>query len=60
VTWRKFSFGTQSATGSRFVETTLTIIETCRQQRRNVFAFVTGAVEAYLAHQSAPSLLPGL
>jgi transposase len=57
VIWRKFSFGTQSASGSRFVETMLTAIETCRQQRRNVFAFVTNAVEAHLAHQSTPSLL---
>ena len=60
VIWRKLSFGTQSAAGSRFVETMLTIIETCRQQRRNTFAFVTSAVESHLAHQSAPSLLPGL
>jgi hypothetical protein len=35
----------------------LTVIETCRQQRRNVFSFLTAAVEAHLAHQSAPSLL---
>ena len=33
---RKLSFGTQSAAGSRFVETMLTVIETCRQQGRNV------------------------
>jgi transposase len=59
VIWRKLSFGTQSAAGSRFVETMLTVIETCRQQRRNVFAFVTSAVEAHLAHQPNPSLLPG-
>ena len=58
VIWRKLSFGTQSAAGSRFVETMLTVIETCRQQRRNVFAFVTAAVESHLAHQPAPSLLP--
>ena len=31
VIWRKLSFGTQSAAGSRFVETMLTVIETCRQ-----------------------------
>ena len=49
VIWRKLSFGTQSAGGSRFVETMLTIIETCRQQRRNVFQFVTAAVQAHLA-----------
>jgi transposase len=59
VIWRKLSFGTQSAHGSRFVETLLTVVETCRQQRRNAFAFLTRAVEAHLAHQPAPSLLPG-
>ena len=58
VIWRKLSFGTQSASGSRFVETMLTVIETCRQQRRNVFSFLTAAVEAHLAHQPVPSLLP--
>ena len=35
VIWRKLSFGTQSADGSRFVETMLTVIETCRQQKRS-------------------------
>jgi transposase len=58
VIWRKLSFGTQSAAGSRFVETILTVVETCRQQSRNVFAFLTNAVEARFAAQSAPSLLP--
>jgi len=58
VIWRKLSFGTQSAGGSRFVETLLTVIETCRQQHRNVFEYLTAAVEAHLAHQPAPSLLP--
>jgi len=60
VIWRKLSFGTQSAAGSRFVETMLTVIETCRQQGRNVFSFLTAAVEAHLAHQPAPSLLSGV
>lgn len=60
VIWRKLSFGTQSASGSRFVETMLTVVETCRQQHRNAFAFLTHAVEAHLAHQPAPSLLPGV
>lgn len=57
VIWRKLSFGTQSPAGSRFVETLLTTIETCRQQQRNVFEFVTQAVEAHFHHQPAPSLL---
>jgi transposase len=60
VIWRKLSFGTQSAAGSRFVETMLTVVETCRQQRRKAFAFTTSAVEASFARQSAPSLLAGL
>ncbi len=60
VIWRKLSFGTQSASGSRFVETMLTVIETCRQQSRNVFAFLTHAVKAHLAHQPVPSLIAGV
>jgi transposase len=57
VIWRKLSFGTQSANGSRFVETMLSVIETCRQQSRNTFAFVTAAVQAHLSNESCPSLL---
>jgi transposase len=58
VIWRKLSFGTQSAAGSRFVETMLTVIETCRQQHCNAFEYLTAAVQAHLAGQPAPSLLP--
>ena len=58
VIWRKLSFGTQSANGSRFVETMLSVVETCRQQKRNAFAFVTAAVQAHLSGESCPSLLP--
>lgn len=57
VIWRKLSFGTQSAAGSRFLETMLTVIETCRQQHRNAFDYLTAAVEAHLANQPAPPLL---
>jgi transposase len=60
VIWRKLSFGTQSAAGSRFVETLLSAIETCRQQDRDVFAFVTQAVEHHFAHRRTPSLLAGV
>ena len=59
VIWRKLSFGTQSDSGSRFVETLLSVIETCRQQNRNVFAFVTKAVQAYFNRNPAPKLLFG-
>jgi transposase len=59
VIWRKLSFGTQSAHGSRFVATILTVVETCRQQSRGVFDYLTTAIQAHFAHESAPSLLPG-
>lgn len=58
VIWRKLSFGTQSASGSRFVERMLTTIETCRLQKRSIFEYLTAAVEAHLAGRNAPSLLP--
>lgn len=58
VIWRKLSFGTQSEGGSRFVERMLTVIETCRQQTRDVFGYLTAAVQAHFAQQPAPSLLP--
>ena len=58
VIWRKLSFGTQSAAGSRFVETMLTVIETCRQQNRPVFDYLTHAVQAHFARSRCPSLLP--
>jgi transposase len=57
VIWRKLSFGTQSAAGSRFVETLLSVSETCRQQGRRVWDFVTRACQALVARQPAPQLL---
>jgi len=60
VIWRKLSFGTQSEPGSRFVETLLSVIETCRQQNRNVLSYVTAALTAHFTKKTAPSLLPGV
>jgi len=58
VLWRKSSFGTQSAHGSRFVERILTGVATLRQQKRNVLEFLTAACQAQLHGTPAPSLLP--
>jgi transposase len=58
VLWRKSSFGTQSTTGSDFVERLLTVVASLRQQRRNVLDYATTACEAALHHYPAPSLLP--
>jgi hypothetical protein len=46
VLWRRKSFGTQSATGSRFVERILTVVTSLRQQGRNVLEYLTAACAA--------------
>jgi transposase len=58
VLWRKGSGGTQSAAGSRFVESMLTVVSTLKQQQRNVLAYLTAVCEAALRGEAAPSLLP--
>jgi transposase len=59
VLWRKHSFGTQSQAGSRFAERIMTVVATCKQQRRNVLDYLTQACDAANRGQQAPSLLPG-
>ncbi len=58
VIYRKLSFGTQSAAGSRFIERMLTVCETCRLQKRPLFQYLVSAIEAHVAHTTPPSLLP--
>jgi transposase len=59
VMWRKTSFGTDSQSGSRFVERILTVVTTLRMQGRNVLDYVADACEAALDGRDAPSLLSG-
>jgi transposase len=58
VLWRKGSYGTDSAAGSRFVEAILTVVESCRQQRRDVLAFITACGQALRHNTTPPSLIP--
>jgi len=58
VIYRKLSFGTQSAAGSRYLERILTVSETCRQQGRSAYQFLIEAMEASFASQRPPSLIP--
>ena len=58
VLWRRRSFGTQSAAGSRFVEHILTAVTTLRQQDREVLDYLTAATQAATAGVPIPSLLP--
>ena len=53
VCWRKTSYGTDSARGSRFVERMLTVVASCRQQGRGILDFLVKAVAG-----QKPSLLP--
>lgn len=41
VLWRRKSFGTQSVTGSRFVECILTVVTSLRQQKCDVLKYLT-------------------
>lgn len=58
VRWRKGSFGTQSAEGSRFVASMMTVVATLKQQQRRVLESLTTACEAALRGDAAPALLP--
>lgn len=58
VIYRKLSGGTDSESGSRFVERMLTVVATCRQQEINVLDYLTRCYRAHLHGRPAPSLLP--
>jgi len=58
VCWRKTSFGTDSAGGSRFVECILTAVESCRRQGRDLLDFLVEAVSAHRSGGTPPSLIP--
>jgi transposase len=58
VTWRKVSHGTASAGGSRFLANILSVVEACRQQGRNVLAFLTECCQAATQGAPHPSLVP--
>ncbi len=58
VLWRKGSFGTQSAAGSRFVERLLTVAASCKQQGRSLLDFLVQAVTADRLGLPPPSLVP--
>jgi len=60
VVWRRRSFGTQSADGSRCAARLLTVVTTLRQQERDVLDYLTAACTAALRGLPAPSLLPAL
>jgi transposase len=58
VIYRKLSGGTESETGSRFVERMLSVVATCRQQGVNVLDYLARCYRAQLDGRPVPSLLP--
>ena len=58
VLWRRRSFGTQSESGSRFVERILTAAQTLKQQGRDVLAYLTDACRSMLVNEAARGLIP--
>lgn len=60
VIWRKTSFGTDAARGSRYVERVLTVGATCRQQGRDVIEYLRSAILASRSGRLAPSLVSAI
>ena len=55
---RLITQGTRGKRGQRWCERVWTILATCRQQKRRVFAFICQALNAHFQRRLAPSLLP--
>ena len=56
--WRKTSFGTQLKKGSLYMERIMTVVATCKLQKRNILNYLTSAVKSYIEKSAFPSLLP--
>jgi transposase len=57
VLWRKVSHGPKSVVGSEYLANIWSMVETCRQQGRGVWDFLTECVSAAARGRLAPSLL---
>jgi transposase len=55
---RLITQGTRGDRGDRWCERIWTVLATCSQQGRSVFAYLEAAVTAWFAGEEAPSLLP--
>ena len=57
VQWRKICFGNRSAAGELATARLLTVMQTCRMQKRHVLSYLTDAVRCHRSGLAAPSLL---
>ena len=60
VLWRKGSFGSHSAEGSRFAERMLTVSESLRAQGRSILDFVEDSIRTYHKGGQHVGLLPAI
>ena len=58
VQWRKISFGNRSRNGEIATARLLTVVQTCKRQRRHVLGYLTEAICCHRHQTAAPSLLP--
>ena len=58
VLWRRKSFGTESESGSRFVERILTVVTTLRQQGRDVLDYLTAVCRSINQESGSICLIP--
>jgi transposase len=59
VLWRKVSFGNNSHSGCKFVESILTVVQTLRLQRKPVLEYLTRAIIAARGGEPCPAVLVG-
>lgn len=57
VQWRKICFGNRSDAGELATARLLTVMQTCRMQRRHVLGYFTKAVRCHRSGLATPSLL---
>ena len=58
VLWRKQSHGPKSVVGSEYLGCIWSVVETCRQQGRSVWDFLTVCLASAAEGRIMPSLLP--
>jgi transposase len=58
VFWRKMSHGPKSVAGSEYLGRIWSVVETCRQQGRGVWDFLTACMAVATEGRIFPSLLP--
>lgn len=56
VIWRKLSLGTHSDYGKRFVERSLSVMQTLKNQGKSAFTYLEQAISSYLQGNPIPSL----